>query len=53
MYQNIKSYEDACAVKGIDPVGSLPIVTGVPEDLREFIINTYKLAIVNQAINGT
>lgn len=51
MYKKIKSYEDACKAIGIDPE-HLPEVSNLPEDLAQYIVDCYRLAVVNQAING-
>ncbi len=48
----IKSFEEACAVLGIDPIKSLPDVTNVPEEFREAIISHYKMMIVAKVLNG-
>ena len=51
MYTNIKSFEDACAARGIDPL-QLPIVTGIPERHQRAIVSTYKMNIIVEAINN-
>lgn len=50
--EDIKTFEDACKVLGIDPATSLPDVTNVPEDMREAVIGHCKMMIVAKAING-
>ncbi len=51
MYTNIKTFEDACNAVGINPE-HLPEVGNLPQDLGEYIVNMYKLSVINQAING-
>lgn len=51
MYTNIKTFEDACQAIGVNPE-HLPEVGNLPKDLDEYIVTSYKLAIINQAING-
>lgn len=51
MYTNIKTFEDACKAIGVNPE-HLPEVGNLPSDLGEYIVNMYKLSIINQAING-
>ena len=51
MYKNIKTFEDACKIKNLDPT-ALPDVSMLPEEHRASIINYYKLIIIASAING-
>ena len=50
-YRTIQSFEDACKKVGVDPT-ALPDVSMIPEDLRESIVNMYKLYIIYKAINN-
>lgn len=47
----VKSYEDACDLLGIDPVGSLPDVSGCMSQDRKFLIAFHKLTIIARALN--
>lgn len=49
-YQNIKTWEDACKVHGINPT-QLPEVSMIPKKFQDWIINTYKMGIITEAIN--
>lgn len=49
--ERVQSYEDACKIKGIHPVKSLPIVKGVPKELRKTIIAGTKLMIIHGVLN--
>ncbi len=49
-YKKIKTWEDACKVHGIDPT-KLPTVSKLPKKFREWIIATYKLGVITEAIN--
>ena len=49
-YQEIKSFEDACALRKYD-AQVLPDVSQLPEHLREYITAHYKLAVIAEAIN--
>lgn len=50
-YKTIKSYEDACAKLGIDPL-KLPDVSNIPEEFAKPIIAAYKIMIIFKAINN-
>lgn len=49
-YENIKTWEDACKVRNIDPT-KLPDVSMIPVNLQKYIIAQYKLAVITEAIN--
>ena len=49
-YQNIKTWEDACKVHNVDPT-KLPDVSMLPAKFQNWIINTYKMGIITEAIN--
>lgn len=49
-YTEIKSFEDACKVHGIDP-SILPDVTALQQGMGDYIVNSYKLAVIVAAIN--
>lgn len=48
--QRVKTYEQACKVLGINPK-TLPIVSKITEDMRNYILAHYKLTIITQALN--
>jgi len=50
-YQNIKSFQDACKAKNVDPE-KLPDFSMMPEHHRKAMIDHYKLVIIVSAING-
>lgn len=50
MEQTIKSFEDACAVLGIDP-NHLPEVSMLPEKHQKSVTAFYKLTIIAEALN--
>ncbi len=50
MYTDIDSFEKACALRKYDPT-ALPIVDHLPEHMRNFMTSTYKLAVINEALN--
>lgn len=47
--EKVKSFEDACAVLGIEP--KLPDVSGLVEKHQKAIIAFYKLSVIVQALN--
>lgn len=47
----IKSFEEACSVKGLDPEKVLPDVSAYPESHRNALTATAKLIIINSALN--
>jgi hypothetical protein len=47
----IKTFEEACTVQGIDPVTALPDVSGFPEQHRKALTATGKLFIIADALN--
>lgn len=49
-YQNIKTWEDACKVHGINPT-QLPEVSMIPNKFKDWIINMYKMGVITEAIN--
>jgi hypothetical protein len=48
--ERIKTFEDACAVLGLDPK-QLPVVENLPEKDRPNIIAYYKLTVIIRALN--
>jgi hypothetical protein len=48
--KRVKTFEDACAVLGLDPK-QLPEVDRLPEKDRQSIIAYYKLTIIARALN--
>lgn len=50
-FKDIKTFEEACSVKGYDPVMVLPDVSAYPEPHREALTSVAKLYIINEAIN--
>jgi hypothetical protein len=48
--EQVKTFEDACKVLGLDPE-NLPIVENLPEKDRRSIIAYYKLTIIIRALN--
>lgn len=51
-YNKIKSFEEACELKGLNFESCLPDVSNVPEQHRQAIIDTTKLFIIADAVNG-
>jgi len=51
MYTHIKTFEDACQKRGVNPA-DLPGVDNLPEHHRDAITNIYKLFIITEAINN-
>jgi hypothetical protein len=49
--ENIKTFEDACTVIGVDSNKVLPEVSGYPENHQKALLATGKLFIINQALN--
>jgi hypothetical protein len=49
--KRIKNFEEACAVKGLDPT-HLPDVSMIPEEFRQAVIDGYKLMICINVLNG-
>ena len=49
-YKEIKTWKDACKVHGINPT-ELPIVTNLPKKFQKWIIATYKMGVIVEAIN--
>lgn len=49
MNKSVISFETACEAKGIET--HLPDVSMIPEKYREFVINSYKLAVSTDAVN--
>lgn len=47
----VKSYEDACAVLGIDPRGSMPDTSECPAEDRKAYIAFHKLVVIVRALN--
>lgn len=47
----VKSYEDACDLLGIDPIGSLPDVSRCMSQDRKSLIAFHKLTIITRALN--
>jgi hypothetical protein len=50
-FRDIKSFEDACKVKGYDPLKVLPNVSVFPEPHQAALTGIAKLFIINEAIN--
>ena len=50
-HTKIKSFEDACKILNLDS-SLLPDVSMISETLRKFIVATYKLTIIAQALNS-
>lgn len=50
MYTDIKTFEDACKVRGIDP-NNLPDFSMIPEQHRQALTDHYKLVIIAEALN--
>lgn len=48
-YTKIKTFEDACEALGIKP--DHPDVSFLPSEFQEFLISTYRLAIIVRALN--
>jgi hypothetical protein len=48
-YEQIKSFEDACKVSGIETL--LPDVSMLPERFRESLIGYYQLMVMVEAVN--
>lgn len=49
----VKSFEEACEFKGVDPVAAIPDLSAYPEDLRNPALAALKLFIINDAINDS
>lgn len=49
-YKEIKTWEDACKIHSIDP-SILPDVSLLRKDFKDFVINTYKMSVIVEAIN--
>lgn len=49
-YQNIKTWEDACKVHNVDPT-KLPEVSMIPAKFQDWLIATYKMGVITEAIN--
>ena len=49
MYQDIKSFDDACKALSIE--NTLPDFTGVPDKHRKALLSHYQLVIIAQALN--
>jgi hypothetical protein len=49
--KQIKTFEGACKVKGVDPIKVLPKVTGYPKGHHKALIALAKLIIINDALN--
>ena len=47
----IESFEEACAVKGLDPAAILPDVSGFPEAHQKAVTAFAKLIVIGQALN--
>ena len=50
MTHEIKTFEDACKVKGLDPL-ALPEVSMLPVEHQNALVATYKLFVVTEALN--
>lgn len=50
MHTDIKTFEDACKVRGIDP-NNLPDFSMIPEQHRQALTDHYKLVIIAEALN--
>lgn len=50
--QQIKTFEEACALQGLDPVKVLPDVSAMPEKDRAAITAYAKLCIIQRSLNG-
>lgn len=50
-YKEIKSYEDACKVLGVQPI-SENAVAAFPAEDRKSMLAYHKLTIIARAING-
>jgi hypothetical protein len=46
---NIESFEQACQIKGYDPVAILPDVSNVPARYKKSIIATFMLSVICEA----
>lgn len=49
-YKKIKTWEDACKIHNIDPK-KLPKVSMLPEKFQKWLIATYKMGVITEAIN--
>jgi hypothetical protein len=49
-YKKITSWEEACKVNGVDP-SKLPDVSMIPVKFQNWLIATYKLGVITEAIN--
>ena len=47
----VKTYEDACAVLGIDPHTSMPDTSDCPKEDRRAYIAFHKLVVITRALN--
>jgi hypothetical protein len=50
-YENIKTWEDACKVRNIDPT-KLPELSMIPATFQKYMLAQYKLAVITEAINA-
>lgn len=50
-YKTIKTFEDACAKCGIEPI-ALPELSMIPEEFRKPILAAYRIMIIYKAINN-
>lgn len=49
--ERVKTYEDACAVLGIDPHTSMPDTSDCPKEDRRAYIAFHKLVVITRALN--
>lgn len=47
----VKSYEDACAILGLDPHASMPDVSDSPKEDQRSYIAFHKLVVITRALN--
>ena len=47
----VKSYEDACAILGIDPHTSMPDTSDCPKEDRKAYVAFHKLVVITRALN--
>ena len=52
MENRIKTFEEACATQGLDPVKVLPDLTNMPEQDRAAVIALAKMCIIQRSLNG-
>lgn len=52
MYIAVKTFDEACFLKGLDSANVLPDVSGFPEEHQEALIALAKLIIIVSAVNG-